>query len=124
MPEAELPVLDASVLAELSASVGDEHGYVAMKAALIAAGKTLAVDLVRDGVRVNVVAPGTIDEPGGWMESEDPERVRSLKESIPAGRFGTPAEVASCIAYLLSDRASWVVGHCLVADGGQYPGIR
>jgi 3-oxoacyl-[acyl-carrier protein] reductase len=78
-------------------------------------------------VRVNVVAPGTIDEPGGWMESlrtEDPERVRSLEESIPAGRFGTPQEVASCIAYLLSDSASWIVGHCLVADGGQFPGIR
>jgi 3-oxoacyl-[acyl-carrier protein] reductase len=106
---------------------GHEHGYVAMKAALIAAGKTLAVELVRDGVRVNVVAPGTIDEPGGWMESlrtEDPERVRALEESIPAGRFGRPQEVASCIAYLLSDSASWIVGHCLVVDGGQFPGIR
>jgi 3-oxoacyl-[acyl-carrier protein] reductase len=106
---------------------GSEHGYVAMKAALIAAGKTLAVELVREGVRVNVVAPGTIDEPGGWMESlrtEDPERVRTLEQSIPAGRFGTPQEVASCIAYLLSDRASWIVGHCLVVDGGQFPGIR
>ena len=106
---------------------GTEHGYVAMKAALIAAGKTLAVELVREGVRVNVVAPGTIDEPGGWMESlrtEDPDRVRTLEESIPAGRFGTPQEVASCIAYLLSDQASWIVGHCLVVDGGQFPGIR
>ena len=106
---------------------GTEHGYVAMKAALIAAGKTLAVELVREGVRVNVVAPGTIDEPGGWMENlrtEEPERVRTLEESIPAGRFGMPQEVASCIAYLLSDRASWIVGHCLVVDGGQFPGIR
>ena len=106
---------------------GTEHGYVAMKAALIAAGKTLAVELVREDVRVNVVAPGTIDEPGGWMENlrtEEPERVRTLEESIPAGRFGMPQEVASCIAYLLSDRASWIVGHCLVVDGGQFPGIR
>jgi 3-oxoacyl-[acyl-carrier protein] reductase len=101
---------------------GSEHGYVAMKAALIAAGKTLAVELVQEGVRVNVVAPGTIDEPGGWMESlrtDDPERVRSLEDSIPAGRFGRPQEVASAIAYLLSDQASWIVGHCLIVDGGQ-----
>ena len=106
---------------------GSEHGYVAMKAALIAAGKTLAVALVRDGVRVNVVAPGTVDEPGGWMDplrADDPDRVRALEASIPAGRFGRPGEIAACIAFLLSEQASWVVGHCLVVDGGQYPGIR
>ena len=39
------------------------------------------------------------------------------------GRFGTAEEVARCIAFLLSDQASWVVGHCLVVDGGQYPGV-
>ncbi len=105
---------------------GREHGYTAMKAALIAAGKTLAVELAPDGVRVNVVAPGTIDEPGGdldRMRQVEPERVRELEASIPSGRFGTPEEVASCISFLLSDRASWVVGHCLVVDGGQYPGV-
>ena len=104
---------------------GVEHGYVAMKAALIAAGKTLAVELVRNGVRVNVVAPGTIDEPGGdldRMRRVEPDRVRGLEASIPSGRFGRPQEVASCIAFLLSDMSRWVVGHCLVVDGGQFPG--
>jgi 3-oxoacyl-[acyl-carrier protein] reductase len=103
---------------------GVEHGYTAMKAALIAAGKTLAVELARDGVRVNVVAPGTIETTDmARMLEVEPDRVRELEAAIPSGRFGTAEEVARCIAFLLSDQASWVVGHCLVVDGGQYPGI-
>ena len=50
-------------------------------------------------------------------------RVEALEKSIPSGRFGTAEEVASCIAFLLSERSRWVVGHCLVVDGGQFPGI-
>jgi 3-oxoacyl-[acyl-carrier protein] reductase len=103
---------------------GVEHGYTAMKAALIAAGKTLAVELARDGVRVNVVAPGTIATTDmERMLEVEPDRVRELEAAIPSGRFGTAEEVARCIAFLLSDQSSWVVGHCLVVDGGQYPGI-
>jgi 3-oxoacyl-[acyl-carrier protein] reductase len=103
---------------------GVEHGYTAMKAALIAAGKTLAVELCRDGVRVNVVAPGTIATTDmERMLEVEPDRVRELEAGIPSGRFGTAEEVARCIGFLLSDQASWIVGHCLVVDGGQYPGI-
>lgn len=103
---------------------GEEHGYVAMKAALIAAGKTLAVELVHDGVRVNVVAPGTLaTDDLERMRRVQPDRVEALEKSIPSGRFGTAEEVASCIAFLLSERSRWVVGHCLVVDGGQFPGI-
>jgi 3-oxoacyl-[acyl-carrier protein] reductase len=105
---------------------GSEHGYVAMKAALIAAGKTFAVEFARDGVRVNVVAPGSIYEPGSdWdrQRETDAQGVAALERSIPMGRFGAPDEVASCIAFLLSDASYWVVGHCLVVDGGQFPGI-
>jgi 3-oxoacyl-[acyl-carrier protein] reductase len=103
---------------------GNEHGYVAMKAALIAAGKTLAVELAPDGVRVNVVAPGTIEgQDLERLRAVDPEAARAREQTIPGGRYGTPEEVADCIAFLLSERASWVVGHCLVVDGGQFPGI-
>jgi NAD(P)-dependent dehydrogenase (short-subunit alcohol dehydrogenase family) len=105
---------------------GSDHAYGAMKAALIAAGKTLAVALAKDGIRVNVVAPGGMDEPGSEWERlrvADPGRVAAIEKSIPIGRLGRPAEVADCIAFIVSERANWIVGHCLVVDGGQYPAV-
>lgn len=105
---------------------GSDHAYGAMKAALIAAGKTLSVALAKDGIRVNVVAPGGMDEPGSeWerLRMTDPARVAVIEKSIPMGRLGRPAEVADCIAFLVSERANWIVGHCLVVDGGQYPAV-
>lgn len=105
---------------------GFDHGYVALKAALIAATKTLAVSLVRDGVRLNGVAPGAIYEPGGdWdrMQKENPTILDEKAAEIPAGRLGRPDDVADAIVYLLSPGARWIVGHTLVVDGGQYPGI-
>jgi len=105
---------------------GSDHAYGATKAALIAAGKTLATALARDGIRVNVIAPGGMDEPGSQWEQlrlNDPDRVAAVERSIPMGRLGRPDEVADCIAFLVSERANWIVGHCLVADGGQYPAV-
>jgi 3-oxoacyl-[acyl-carrier protein] reductase len=105
---------------------GSDHAYGVMKAALIAAGKTLSVELARDGIRVNVVAPGGMDEPGSEWERlrvTDPGRVTAIESAIPMGRLGRPEEVADCIAFLVSERAKWIVGHCLVVDGGQYPGV-
>lgn len=105
---------------------GSDHAYGTMKAALIAAGKTLAAALAKDGIRVNVVAPGGMDEPGSEWERlrvSDPARVAAIEKSIPMGRLGRPADVADCIAFLVSERANWIVGHCLVVDGGQYPAV-
>jgi 3-oxoacyl-[acyl-carrier protein] reductase len=105
---------------------GRNHGYTAAKAALIAAGKSLGLGLAPEGIRVNTVAPGSIHEQGNaWdrMKEVDPERYRQTLASMPMGRFGRPDEVADCVVFLLSERARWIVGHCLVVDGGQYRGI-
>jgi 3-oxoacyl-[acyl-carrier protein] reductase len=114
-------------VSSISGMVGEgrDHGYGVMKAALIAAGKTFAAELAPRGVRVNVVAPGGMDEPGSeWerLRDTEPERVAAIEKSIPMGRLGRPEEVADCIAFLVSPRANWIVGHCLVVDGGQFPG--
>jgi NAD(P)-dependent dehydrogenase (short-subunit alcohol dehydrogenase family) len=81
----------------------------------------LAVEWAGRGIRVNAVAPGTIrterlrqllDEPGG------PEYVEAIERMHPIGRLGEPAEVAQAIAFLASDRASFITGAILPVDGG------
>ena len=98
--------------------------YSASKAALVRAAATLAVEVGRHGIRVNAIAPGTIDtpmlhrdlEPMGMDERETfLERVR---EANALGRIGRPEEVADLVVFLASDASSYVTGTCLTVDGG------
>lgn len=99
--------------------------YAAMKAALVSHSKNLAVALAPHGIRVNCVAPGSIEFPGGVWErirEADFEQYESVRHSIPFGRLGTPEEVANAVVFLASDRASWISGAVLSVDGVQHKG--
>jgi len=115
------------VIAMVASIFGRELGggpsYNLAKAAEISLAKTMARDLAKDSIRVFSVAPGSVLFPGGSWERrqrEDPEAIDAFVErEIPWGRFGTVDEIADVVTFLVSERASWVVGTSVVVDGGQ-----
>lgn len=102
---------------------GGRMTYNAVKAAEISLAKALAQQLARDNIRVNSVAPGSIMFDGGsWhkRQQQDPDFIADMiRRDLPFGRFGRAEEVGDIVAFLASDRASWVSGACITVDGCQ-----
>jgi len=96
--------------------------YAAVKAAVIQYTTSQAARLAQQGIRVNCIAPGSIEFPGGTWErrrlTNDPLYQR-VKERIPFGRLGAPEEVADVALFLASPMARWVTGQTIAVDGGQ-----
>jgi NAD(P)-dependent dehydrogenase (short-subunit alcohol dehydrogenase family) len=94
--------------------------YVASKAGVVGLTKTAAVEYARLGIRVNAVSPGPIDTPQFHANVGPPgsPRYAQVQEQQPIRRLGKPREIAEAIAWLISDRSSFVIGHELIADGG------
>lgn len=112
----------------ISSIYGREHGgsidYMTAKAGLIAFSKHLALQLAPINVRVNCVAPGSIDFPGStwdrFQKNNPPEVVAEfIARNLPAGRFGWPEPIGETVAFLASDRADMITGACINVDGGQ-----
>lgn len=90
--------------------------YGTAKAAVVAATRTLAVELATAGIRVNAVAPGVTATPASRMYvDEDPDRDR---RAIAMGRRGTPDEQAGAVLFLLSDLSGYITGQTILVDGG------
>ncbi len=98
--------------------------YGTSKAGVHAITRALAKDLAEYGIRVNAVSPGTIDTPfHAAIKESKPEVFASWKNNIMLGRLGQPEEVASVVAFLASDDASFITAETIQVGGGQALGI-
>ena len=96
----------------LSAYSASKHGVIGLT-------KSAALEVARDGIRVNAVCPGTIRTPmlRGFVGGDE-ETLEKMGRRAPIGRIGEPEEIAEAIVWLCTDAASFVTGHALEADGG------
>ena len=123
-----LPLLSEGASIILNASFAAQSGlpntsiYSATKAAVRSLGRTLAAELSPRGIRVNVVSPGLIETPLvgklGLSQAEIEALAEQVVQQTPLGRPGKPHEIATTVAFLASDEASYFTGADLVADGG------
>ena len=113
-------VLNTSINAHIG--MPNTSVYGASKAALLSLTKTISGELISRGVRVNAVSPGPISTPLygklGLSESDLKAVAANIQGQVPAGRFGSPLEIAKAIVYLASDEAAFTVGSELIIDGG------
>lgn len=113
---------DAAIVnvASLDGIAGDRGmaAYGAAKAGVINFTRCIALELIRDGVRANCVSPGVIDTPMTVSTAGHADNAITFRNTIPAGRFGRPEEIAATIAFVASADASFMVGANLVVDGG------
>jgi NAD(P)-dependent dehydrogenase (short-subunit alcohol dehydrogenase family) len=114
-------IINISSVAAL-VGIADRAAYSATKGGILALTKAAAIDHVSEGIRVNCIAPGTVDTP--WIDRitagyEDPEEARANMETRqPHGRFVTPEEIAAMAAYLAADESASCIGACMIVDGG------
>ena len=93
-----------------------EVAYACSKAAIIGLTRSLALELAPSGIRVNCVAPGCIETDMVRVLGEETRAM--LVEETPLGRLGTPEDIAHAVAFFASEKASFLTGQVLTADGG------
>lgn len=108
-------IVNVASVVGIKANAGQAN-YAASKAGLVAFTKAVAAEVSRLDITVNAVAPGLIET--DFLDTLDESVVTRFLDYVPAGRLGRPEEVAACVSFLASDRASYVTGSLLTVDGG------
>ena len=94
--------------------------YSASKHAMLGLSKSAALEYAKSNIRINAVCPGGVEKTDMLDRTirENPEFLDTFKSMHPIGRVGDPEELANVVVWLLSDKASFVLGHTLLVDGG------
>jgi NAD(P)-dependent dehydrogenase (short-subunit alcohol dehydrogenase family) len=94
--------------------------YTAAKHGILGITRTVALEVATAGIRVNSIAPATVDTPlnGALFDHPDPFKDAHIRQGQPVGRNARPAEIADAVLWLASDRSTFVTGSTLVVDGG------
>jgi NAD(P)-dependent dehydrogenase (short-subunit alcohol dehydrogenase family) len=92
--------------------------YIASKHAVLGLTKSAALEYAKSGIRINAVAPGGVETDMAKRVGGDHQFLETLTSMHPIGRIANPEEIANAVVWLLSDKASFVLGHTLLVDGG------
>jgi NAD(P)-dependent dehydrogenase (short-subunit alcohol dehydrogenase family) len=119
-----MQVQGSGSIVNISSTYGHEGAagaavYVGSKHAVEAITKSVAIELAKSGIRVNVVAPGPTDTGMLTRFTKTPENKAALVTTVPMARLGLSEELASAIVFIASDEASYITGHVLNVDGGK-----
>lgn len=95
-----------------------QANYSAAKAGMLGFTKALALESARKGITVNAICPGYIKT--DMTEAMDSAVLESIIKQIPLGRMGTPVEIAALVSFLVSEKAAFITGATMTANGGQY----
>ena len=93
--------------------------YIASKHAVLGLTKSAALEYAKSGIRINAIAPGGVEtEMANRVNESNPQWLETLTSMHPIGRIADPEEIANAVLWLLSEKASFVLGHTLLVDGG------
>jgi NAD(P)-dependent dehydrogenase (short-subunit alcohol dehydrogenase family) len=117
--QAKGSIINTASTAALMGAATSQIAYTASKGGVLAMTRELGVQFAREGIRVNALCPGPVATPL-LMElfGKDPERAARRLVHVPMGRFAEPEEIASAVAFLASDDASFITASTFVVDGG------
>jgi NAD(P)-dependent dehydrogenase (short-subunit alcohol dehydrogenase family) len=116
LPDGASIILNASIVA--SKGLPETSVYNATKAAVRSFARTWTTDMKDRRIRVNAVSPGYTDTPPWHSVEAAEERMKTISNSVPLGRLGTPHEIAKAVVFLASDDSSYITGTELFVDGG------